>query len=149
MTAIRVLKPGLQTTIQDLGRFGFAHLGVSPCGAADSLSFRAANRLLGNPDNAAGLEMTVTGAHLEFENDTMFALAGPEFPASLDGRAVPFWRATKVGAGERLAIGPAREGARCYLCVAGGFEVPAVLGSKSTDSARRLRRSRRPRAAQG
>ena len=133
MTSIRVLKPGLQTTIQDLGRFGLAHLGVSPCGAADSLSFRAANRLLGNPDNAAGLEMTLTGASLEFEHGTTLALAGAEFPASLDGRAVPFWRATNASAGARLEIGPAREGARCYLCVAGGFEVPAVLGSKSTD----------------
>jgi antagonist of KipI len=133
VTAIRVVKPGLQTTIQDLGRFGLAHLGVSPCGAADSLSFRASNRLLGNPDSAAGLEMTILGADIEFEHDTVFALAGCEFQASLNGRAVPFWRATNAGVGERLEIGPAREGARCYLCIAGGFDVPEVLGSRSTD----------------
>jgi antagonist of KipI len=133
VTAIRVVEPGFQTTIQDLGRFGFAHLGVSPCGAADSLSLRAGNRLTGNPDRAAGLEMTLTGGSFAFEHDTVFALTGSEFDAFLDGRAAPFWRATAAASGARLEIGPAREGARCYLCVAGGFEVPAVLGSKSTD----------------
>jgi antagonist of KipI len=94
---------------------------------------RAGNRLTGNPDNAAGLEMTLSGGSLLFEQDTIFVLTGSEFDAALDGRAVPFWRAASAKAGARLEIGATRDGARCYLCVAGGFEVPPVLGSRSTD----------------
>lgn len=123
--SIRVHAPGLLTTVQDLGRFGCAHLGVSPTGAADALSLRIANRLVGNPENAPALEMTLVGPKLTFEQDHTIAFAG----ATL---AHPMLQPVTVSAGTTLEIGPLTKGARTYMAVRGGFDVGRVLGSAST-----------------
>jgi antagonist of KipI len=127
VSGIRVLEPGFQTTIQDLGRFGYAHLGVSTSGAADGLALRAANLLVGNMENAAALEMTLTGGAFEFEEAAVVALTGSDFGASL-----PLWQAVPIPAGTVVRCGPSRSGARCYLAIRGGVAVPRVLGSAST-----------------
>ncbi|MGO9239394.1 MAG: biotin-dependent carboxyltransferase family protein [Bryobacteraceae bacterium] len=132
MSVLEVQDPGMQTTVQDLGRPGFGHLGVSACGAADPLALRIGNRLLGNPDHAAALEMTLRGGRFLFRGAAWFALTGAEFGATLDGLAVPLWNALPASAGQSLALGGARLGARCYLCLRGGLDVPAVLDSRST-----------------
>jgi antagonist of KipI len=123
---IQVLHPGLFTTVQDLGREGRGSLGVSASGASDPLSLRVGNRLVGNEDGAAALEMTLRGATLRFEEDALVALAGAPMPG------LPAWTATRVRAGETLSFGVAPWGARAFLCVAGGIAVPPVLGSRST-----------------
>ncbi len=126
MNRIRVLSAGLQTTVQDLGRFGWAHFGVSASGAADPLALRAANLLVGNAENAAALEMTLVGGAFEFESATTIALAGSDF-----GAGVPLWTALDLPAGAVLRCGPTRSGARCYLAVRGGIAVDRVMGSAS------------------
>jgi antagonist of KipI len=123
---LRVLTPGLQTTVQDLGRFGWAHFGVSASGAADALALRAGNLLVGNAENAAALEMTLAGGVFEFEHAAVIALTGSDFGAGL-----PMWSAVEVGAGETVRCGPTRSGARCYLAVRGGLAVPKTMGSAS------------------
>jgi 5-oxoprolinase (ATP-hydrolysing) subunit C len=127
MTEIRVLAPGLLTTVQDLGRPGYAHLGISASGAADALSLRVGNLLVGNSPRAAALEMTLTGGTFEFSRAATIALTGSPFETS-----APWSCAFDVQPGETLRLGPTRAGARCYLCVRGGLSVPAVLGSAST-----------------
>lgn len=127
MNAIRVLRPGFQTTVQDLGRFGHAHQGVSASGAADAFALRAGNLLVGNAENAAALEMTLVGGAFEFESDAVIALTGSDFAAGL-----PLWTALEVKAGAVVRCGASQSGARCYLTVRGGIVVPAVLGSAST-----------------
>jgi biotin-dependent carboxylase-like uncharacterized protein len=122
-----VISPGFLTTVQDLGRFGYAHLGVSASGAADSLALRAGNLLVGNAENAAALEMTLAGGAFEFGADAVVALTGSDFAANL-----PMWTGVPVARGDTVRFGPSRSGARCYLCVRGGFDVPLVLGSAST-----------------
>ena len=122
-----MLSPGFLTTVQDLGRFGCAHLGVSASGAADSLSLRAGNLLVGNAENAPALEMTLAGGTFEFTADAVVALTGSDF-----GADVPMWRAVAVAAGAAVRSGASRSGARSYLCVRGGIDVPLVLGSAST-----------------
>jgi antagonist of KipI len=112
--------------VQDLGRFGWAHFGISASGAADPLALRAANLLAGNAENAAALEMTLSGAELLFEGDTTIALTGSDFGADL-----PMWTAVPVKAGQSIRCGPSRSGARCYLAVRGGLDVPRVMGSAS------------------
>ena len=112
--------------MQDLGRFGWAHLGVSAAGAADALALRAANLLVGNAENAAALEMTLVGGAFEFEADAVVALAGSDF-----GAGIPLWTAVEIRAGQVLTCGATRSGARCYLAVRGGIAIPATLGSAS------------------
>jgi biotin-dependent carboxylase-like uncharacterized protein len=124
---IHVIEPGFQTTVQDLGRFGYAHLGVSASGAADALALRAGNLLVGNAENAAALEMTLTGATLEFPSAAIVAITGSDFASDL-----PLWTATEVPAGAVIRFGAARSGARCYLAVRGGIASPKILGSAST-----------------
>ncbi len=122
---IYVHQPGFQSTVQDLGRPGYGHLGISASGAADPLSLRIGNLLVGNPENAAAIEMTLTGGCFEFDAGTVVALAGSDF-------GVPRWESFEVKSGQTLACGPTRSGARCYLCVRGGIDVAPVLGSRST-----------------
>ena len=131
---IRVRRPGLLTTVQDLGRPGLAHLGVPTAGAADRRAFGLANRLVGNRPGAAGLEITLAGPELELEADGWVALTGGRVAADLDGRPVPMDVAVRVEAGQVLRIGPVTAGLRAYLAVRGGIAVPAVLGSRSTDT---------------
>ena len=132
MTELEVVSPGMQTTVQDLGRPGFGHLGVSACGAFDPLALRIGNRLLGNPERAAAFEMTLTGGRFVFRGTAWFVLAGAEFAATLDGRPIPAWTSIHVAGGESLAFSGSPGGARCYLCIRGGIHVPEILGSRST-----------------
>lgn len=132
MSAIVVETPGFVTTVQDLGRPGHAAFGVSASGAADPIALRIGNRLVGNGPAAAALEMTLVGGTFVFEESTVVALTGASAGARLGGRAVHGWRAFEVPAGVPLRCGPLSAGARSYLCVRGGIDVPLVLGSAST-----------------
>lgn len=125
---IRVLNPGMLATIQDLGRFEYAHLGVSPSGAADSLAFRLANLVLGNSANAPALEMTLLGATLEFESAATICIGG----ATVADTSIPTYEAVAVEAGFVLRGGPLINGSRSYLAIRGGFKIPRVMGSTST-----------------
>jgi urea carboxylase len=131
---IEVLDGGTQTTVQGYpGRIGYWAVGVPPSGPMDSLSFRLGNRLLNNLEGAAGLEMTMTGATLRFNIGTTICLTGAEMRAQLDGQPVPYWRPIKIEAGQTLAIGAIHgPGARTYLMVRGGLDLPKYLGSRST-----------------
>jgi antagonist of KipI len=132
MGVIQVQEPGLLTTVQDLGREGFGPMGVSPSGAADAISLRIGNRLVGNAKGAAGLEMTLIGGTFMFPEGALLALAGSDFGATMDGEPVELWTSFEARAGRALRLGPTRSGARCYLCVRGGIEVKHFLGSAST-----------------
>jgi antagonist of KipI len=129
---IRVAKPGFFTTVQDLGRYGYAHLGISPGGAADSLSFRIANLLVGNEANTPALEMTLLGATLEFEESAVIAITGANCGCKTCEDQVPANAAVELPAGAVLQCGSMTTGARSYLVVQGGFDVPLVMGSAST-----------------
>jgi urea carboxylase len=133
-SAIDVIEPGTQTTVQDYpGRLGYWHVGVPPSGPIDALAFRVANRLVGNPDSAAALEIAVTGPTLRFSSDAFIALTGADFGARLDGHPVPLWRSIPVSAGSLLELAtPEGPGGRAYLAVAGGLDVPEYLESRST-----------------
>jgi biotin-dependent carboxylase-like uncharacterized protein len=131
---IEVRRPGLLTTVQDLGRTGYAHLGVSRSGALDVAALVWGNRLVDNPDGAAGLETTLTGVSLRAEHPTIVAVTGAEAPLHVDGEPVPFATAVTVPAGSLLEVGPAVHGVRSYLAFAGGVTVAPVLGSRSTDT---------------
>jgi antagonist of KipI len=129
---ISVAKPGFFTTVQDLGRYGYAHIGISPAGGADPLSLRIANLLVGNNENAPALEMTLLGATLEFEESALVAIIGANCGCNLGPDPVPCNTAIEVPAGGVLQCGSMRDGARSYLAVQGGFDVPLVMGSAST-----------------
>ena len=132
--SVDVIAPGAQTTIQDFpGRLGYWDVGVPPSGPMDALAFRLANRLVGNCEEAAGLEMTLAGPTLRFNHDTVIALTGAAMEATLDGEPIACWQSISVKRGQTLVIGRATgEGMRGYLAVAGGFCVPEYLGSRST-----------------
>jgi antagonist of KipI len=132
LSSIRVLAPGLQTTVQDLGRPGHGEIGVSPSGAADRASLRLGNLLVGNPESAAAFEMTLLGGTFEFRSRSVISLTGSDFGAVLDGEPVEPWTSHEVSPGQVLTCGASRGGARCSLCVGGGLKVPLVLGSAST-----------------
>ncbi len=138
---LRILRPGPCSLVQDLGRQGSAHLGVALSGAADTLSLRVGNRLVGNEDNAAAIEMTLAGLHASFDADSTVCLSGAVGDAILlDSHAKALRRVrllepTRVNAGESLRIGPFKTRARGYLCIAGGVRTPPVLGSRSTHAA--------------
>jgi biotin-dependent carboxylase-like uncharacterized protein len=137
MKRIEVQKPGLLTTVQDLGREGFGPMGVSPSGAADPIALRLGNRLVGNPENAAALEMTLLGGEFLFPEGGIIALTGSDFGATLHdapdvSRAARLWTSIEVASGQTLRCGPSRSGARCYLCVQDGIDVTPFLGSAST-----------------
>ncbi|WP_153099149.1 biotin-dependent carboxyltransferase family protein [Paraburkholderia hayleyella] len=130
---IDVKRAGILTTIQDQGRHGKRHQGIAPGGALDMLALEVGNRLVGNPPTAAGLEIVIGPVVLRFLRATRIALSGAEFGATLDGQPVFTWWSQPVRAGQELVLPAARDGARCYLCVAGGIDVLPVLGSRSTD----------------
>lgn len=132
MGVIQVQEPGLFTTVQDLGREGFGPMGVSPSGAADAISLRIGNRLVGNAEGAAGLEMTLIGGTFVFPEGALLALTGSDFGATLDGKPIELWTSFEARAGQALRLGPTRSAARCYLCLRGGIEVKLFLGSAST-----------------
>ncbi|MFD1214682.1 allophanate hydrolase subunit 2 family protein, partial [Arthrobacter sp. GCM10027362] len=135
---ITVLKPGAQLLIEDLGRPGHAAVGLSPSGALDVRALRLANRLAGNAPGAAGLELLLGNAELEFSADAVVAVTGARGPlavagASPAGSAALTNRPLVLQAGERLRIGPAQAGLRYYLAVAGGIEADPLMGSRSAD----------------
>lgn len=129
---IHVLKPGLLTTVQDLGRPGYQQYGVVVGGALDGFAARVANLLAGNDDNAALLEMAQTGPELRFARETLVAWGGADFDARIGDEPLPGDRAVRVAAGETIRFGYARSGLRAWLAVAGGLDVPVVMGSRST-----------------
>lgn len=130
--SIRVLKPGLLTTVQDLGRTGFQKYGVIVGGAMDPFACRVANALVGNDESAAALEITLVGPTLRFDSTLLISICGADLSPTIDGQAVPLWRPVVVKEGSLLRFGAARHGARCYLAVSGGFDLPQALGSYST-----------------
>jgi KipI family sensor histidine kinase inhibitor len=130
--AIEVLKPGLFTTVQDFGRWGYQASGVSVAGAMDSLALGFANRLVGNDSGAAALEITLLGPTLRTLRPVVVALCGARTEARLNGSPAAAGRVFELQAGDELAIGRTTQGARAYLAVAGGIDVPPVLGSRST-----------------
>jgi len=130
--SIRVIKPGMQTTIQAQPRIGMRHLGVPASGAADPLSLALANRLVGNELLAPALEVTFVGPRLRFERATQFALTGASAVAELNGRPVAFHKTVNVNAGDELMLFPADVGTRIYIAFAGGLIADEVLGSTST-----------------
>lgn len=132
MGTIEVLKPGLLSMIQDEGRSGYYHLGIPPSGALDQVSFRSANLLLGNDECAAAIECALLGPELRFTSDTFIAITGASMIPVCDGEVVPRNTVIAVRAGQTLTLKFATAGARTYLAVAGGIDVPQRLGSRST-----------------
>ncbi|MEV6318190.1 biotin-dependent carboxyltransferase family protein [Streptomyces sp. NPDC051776] len=130
---LEIVDPGPLTTLQDLGRPGHAHLGVSRAGALDRGAHRLANRLVGNPDEAATLETTLGGCAVRSRGAVTVAVTGAPCPVTVDGRPVAWGTAVRVPAGGALRAGAATHGVRSYLAFAGGVAVEPVLGSRSSD----------------
>lgn len=129
---ITIKKPGLLTSIQDLGRYGFQKYGVIVSGVMDPVAHRIANLLVGNDENAPTLEVTLLGPVLEFQEDTLISICGGDLFPTINGKPVPMWRTIYVKKGSELRFGTAKAGCRVNLAVAGGFSVPSVMESKST-----------------
>lgn len=131
--ALEVLDGGVHTTVQDWpGRIGYWDVGVPPCGPMDPLSFRIGNKLLGNDDGTCGLELTLRGGSYCFRNNMWFCITGADMQATLDGTLVPMYKPVYAKQGQVLSFGEAKAGMRTYLLVAGGFDMPKILGSSST-----------------
>ena len=130
--AIKVLKPGLATSVQDAGREGYYNVGIPLSGALDQYSFCAANLLVGNDEGAAVLECTLMGPELEFQRDALIAVTGAEMAPKLNGAGASRNQAIAVKAGTVVSFDFMRTGARAYIAVAGGIDVPVILGSRST-----------------
>jgi biotin-dependent carboxylase-like uncharacterized protein len=130
--AINVAKPGLSTTVQDLGRPGYYHIGIPLSGGMDRLALRAANLLVGNKEGAAVLEAVFMGPELEFRDDATVAVTGAELPPKVNGDPRPTWTSFKIKKGQTLSFDFLKKGARAYIAVSGGIDVPVVLGSRST-----------------
>lgn len=129
---IKVIKPGIETTVQDNGRIGFYNIGMPPSGAMDKYSFVISNLLVGNEENAAVLEITYMGPELEFQIDTIISITGAEIPPKINGESIPMWQAVEVKAGDVLAFDFIKQGARAYMAVIGGLDVPIMMDSRST-----------------
>lgn len=136
--ALEIVKPGLLTSVQDLGRHGNQALGVPVAGPMDVFSHRLANQLVGNDAEAATLEVTLIGPEIVFEADTTIAIVGAVFEAACDGRAVPMNASFGVQRGQRLKFGRVVQGARAYIGIAGGVLTPSVLGSRATHLVSRM-----------
>ncbi|MFD1705136.1 biotin-dependent carboxyltransferase family protein [Siminovitchia sediminis] len=128
-----VLKPGLLTTIQDLGRFGYQKYGLAVSGPADGYAHRMANILAGNDEHAAVLEVTLMGLKLEVKKSAVIAITGGDLGPTINGLEVPMWTSVRVNEGDILQFTGARSGCRSYVAVSGGIDVPEVLGSRATD----------------
>ncbi|WP_375567382.1 biotin-dependent carboxyltransferase family protein [Oceaniradius stylonematis] len=129
---VNVISAGIATTIQDLGRPGYYHLGIPLGGAMDRLALRAANMLVGNDEGAAALEAVFVGPELEFTEDAIVAVTGAELPPKLDGQIQPTWTGFEVKAGQTLSFDFLKNGARAYIAISGGIDTPPALGSRST-----------------
>jgi antagonist of KipI len=130
MMTIEVLAPGMLTTIQDCGRPGYRRFGIPAGGAMDTVSMRIANMLVGNAEDETALEVTLTGPVLRFQDDALIAICGPHCSPSIDGIPVPLWRPVLLRAGVELTVGSVR--GRACIALAGGLDLPEVLGSRST-----------------
>jgi antagonist of KipI len=138
MAGIRVIRPGLQTTVQDSGRWGWQAQGVPVAGPMDPRSFRVANALVGNAPGTSALEITMLGPDITFDDERVVAVAGAEFRVTLDGTAAAIGRPFLVGPGSRLSMGGRSKGVRAYLGISGGIAVAPVFGSRSTHVPSRL-----------
>src|SRR6516162_11078381 len=132
-TNMIVPQAGFQTSVQDLGRTGFRQFGVSTSGALDPFALRVANLLVGNDENAAGLEVTLGGLRLLFKDERMVAWCGGEFDVQIGTRSFPAGHVAHLRSGDELKFGRAKIGCRCWLAISGGVDVPVVLDSRSTD----------------
>ena len=130
---LRAIEPGMLTCIQDLGRRGAGWMGVSPCGAADWYSARAANRLVGNHDSKPLIETTLSGTTLKISCDAVVAVTGADAPLAIGERVCEPWVAHAAPAGSLIVVGAARRGVRSYIALDGGVCVPELFGSSSTD----------------
>ncbi|POO53892.1 biotin-dependent carboxyltransferase family protein [Agrobacterium rosae] len=130
--AVKVITPGLSTSVQDLGRPGYYHSGIPEGGGMDRFSTRIANLLVGNDPGAAVLEVTFMGPELEFTKPAIVAVTGGELPPKVNGVEQPTWESFEVKAGDRLSFGYLKAGSRAYIAISGGIDVPVVLGSRST-----------------
>lgn len=130
--SLQVMRPGLQTTVQDIGRAGYQQFGIVVSGAMDQFALRVANILVGNDEGTPGLEMTMLGPTLKWQSSRWIALCGGDLQAKIDGVAVPLWRPVFVRQGSVLTMQYAKHGCRAYLAVAGGIDVPPLMGSGST-----------------
>lgn len=128
----KVIKPGLQTTVQDLGRYGLREFGVSPSGAMDSYSLQMGNILVGNDLGESGLEAPLIGPALMALHDVSIANCGGNLSPKINEQEIPLWKSVVIKKGQILSFGERKEGARTYICIAGGIDVPFVLNSKST-----------------
>lgn len=133
-----IVRPGMLLTVQDHGRWGYQRFGVPVSGPMDGASHRLANLLVGNRPSAATLEVTLVGPELEFDDDTLFAVTGAEFDLQTGGAATAMNSTVRARRGHRLVFGERRHGARAYVAVAGGFDVPLVLGSRATHLGSRI-----------
>lgn len=124
--------PGVLTTIQDEGRYGYEQFGMSPAGPMDGTAFRTANLLVGNPEGESALEATVLGPTLRFDQDNVIAVTGADMAPALNGQPCPMYQAVSVKAGDQLKLGAAKTGCRAYIAFAGGLDVPQVMGSRAT-----------------
>lgn len=131
--SIKIITPGLLTTVQDCGRFGHQASGFSVSGVMDMRSYKLANILAGNAENLAVLEMTMLGVTAEFTQNTAFAITGGDFAPTLNGDSVKMYQTVYANAGDVLKLGAAKTGSRGYLAVLGGIDVPLVMGSRSTN----------------
>lgn len=132
-SSLRVVEPGSLTTIQDWpGRTGYWNVGIPPCGPIDDLSFRLANRLVGNHKSCAGLECHIKGPYLTFHRDALVSVVGALTPVHVDKQRVPMNQAARVGAGSTLTTGVVESGSRFYIAIRGGIDVPRVMGSRAT-----------------
>jgi allophanate hydrolase subunit 2 len=130
--SLKIMQPGLSTSIQDLGRPGYFHLGIPIGGAMDRFALRVANMLVGNPEGAACLEVVFMGPVIEFERDSLVAITGADLPAKVDGTAREGWTSFEVKAGQTLSFDFLKAGARAYIAISGGIDTPPALGSRST-----------------
>ena len=127
-----IVQPGIFSTVQDLGRKGYLASGIPPSGAMDRFALKMGNLLVKNPLGEAGIEMTVVGLTIRFFEDTVVSFTGGVFDIKRNGRSIPQWETVEVRKGDVISVGKQEKGWRGYLCVAGGVDVPVVLGSKST-----------------
>ena len=130
--AIRVKQPGLLTTVQDTGRFGQYDIGMPPSGSMDVFSYQIGNYLVGNEEGAAGLEITYFGPEIEFTRDAVIAITGAELPPKINGEEAATWETLAVEEGDVLSFDYLKSGARSYLAIAGGIDVPVFMHSRST-----------------
>ena len=129
---IKVLKSGLMTTIQDLGRYGLQKYGIITSGAMDKISLRLANLLVGNPENAAAIEMILLGSSFLFQSDCLIAVTGADFSPTIDNRPLPMWQPVLVKKGALLNFKAAKTGCCSYLAISGSFQLPKIMNSRST-----------------